>query len=195
MSRRSSGGIRSKSSSRDTRCRECGSRRHNAGDCQFRASQSSRRSSSPLSRARTSRNSPKRRRSRSRSRQHDDQLDERSPRNHENSFPVKSECSRSPRNVQNRSPSAHSRVNEDSPSQQIGSSKSLQNDLINLQTDGYHSSKECEHSSSPRSCSGRSPDVQKGFESDGKFSPVVSEPDLSGSSEHLNCGDSPSPST
>ncbi|XP_020572609.1 serine/arginine-rich splicing factor RSZ21A-like isoform X2 [Phalaenopsis equestris] len=190
MSRRSSGGIRSRSSSRDTRCQECGSHRHNTRDCRFRASRSSRRSSSPHSRAHMSRDIPKRRRSRSRSRQHADQLNERTTRNHEDSFPVKSECIRSPQNIQNRSPSACSAaVNEDGRSQKIGSSS--QNDLIDVQIDGYHSSKELEQSSSPQSGSGRSPNVQKGFESDG---PAISEPDLSGLSKHMICGNSPSPS-
>ncbi|KAL0923969.1 hypothetical protein M5K25_004759 [Dendrobium thyrsiflorum] len=162
--------------------------------------------------------SAKRRRSRSRSPLRDDQLNERSPRNHVDSFPVKSEYSRSPQNVQNRSPRDHeysfavksecsrlpqnvqnrspsacsAMVSEDSPSQKIGSSNSPQNDLIDLHTDGYQSSKECERSFSPLSGSGRSPDVQKGFESD---VPAVSEPDLSGLSEHMNRCNSPSPST
>ncbi|PKU60699.1 hypothetical protein MA16_Dca027918 [Dendrobium catenatum] len=91
----------------------------------------------------------------------------RSPTDHENSFAVKSECRRSPQNVQDRSPSARSSmVSEDSPSRKIGSSKSPQNDPIDPHTDGYHSSKDCERSFSPQSGSSRSPDVQKGFESD-----------------------------
>ncbi|XP_020671967.1 serine/arginine-rich splicing factor RSZ23 isoform X1 [Dendrobium catenatum] len=77
MSQRSLGGIRNRSSNRDTRCRECGSRRHHGRDCRFRSSQSSRKSSSPHSRAHKSRDSVKRRRSRSRSPLRDDQLNER----------------------------------------------------------------------------------------------------------------------
>lgn len=166
MSKRSAGGHKSRSSSSESRCRECGSARHRTIDCRSEAEKRShRRSSSPRSRTVSARHSSPGRHRRSRSPRHGNSYNDRSdiPRKRERSISPEEDCFRFSRNDL-----GNSYADECDVTKQHENSMSPDNFCDRSQNDQDDSAEECkvprkrERNISPELYPSRSPQNDQG---------------------------------